>query len=133
MKKHLSGFTLGVLFFGAVTAQPVAPSVVMGRKEVPILCYHQVRDWKATDSKVSRDYIMPPADLRAELKMLHDSGYHTILPDELYAYLTKGGWFSSKKWKWRRKYKRAIKVRENNNYHMTEFHFFDKQEEEIKL
>ena len=51
----------------------------------------------------------------------------------MFAYLTKGGWFSSKKWKWRRKYKQAIRVKANNNYHMTEFHFFDKQEEEIKL
>ncbi len=51
----------------------------------------------------------------------------------MFAYLTKGGWMSSKKWKWRRKYKQAIRVKANNNYHMTEFHFFDKQEEEIKL
>jgi ribonuclease G len=51
----------------------------------------------------------------------------------MHAYLTKGGWFLSKKWKWRRKYKQAIRVHANNNYHMTEFHFFDKQEEEIKL
>jgi len=70
---------------------PIPPaSVILGRKEVPILCYHQVRDWKPTDSKVAKDYIMPPADMRAQLKMLHDSGYHTILPDQLYAYLTKG-------------------------------------------
>jgi len=73
-----------------------APSVVLGRKEVPILCYHQIRDWKPTDSKVSKDYIMPPADLKAELKMLADSGYHTILPDQLYAYLTKGDALPSK-------------------------------------
>jgi ribonuclease G len=51
----------------------------------------------------------------------------------MFAYLTKGGWLSSKKWKWRRKYKQSIRVKANNNYHMTEFHFFDKQEEEIKL
>ena len=25
----------------------------------------------------------------------------------MHAYLTKGGWFFSKKWKWRRKYKQA--------------------------
>ncbi len=73
-----------------VNAQVPAPSVILGKKEVPILCYHQIRDWKPADSKVSKDYIMPPADLKAELKMLHDSGYHTILPDQLYAYLTKG-------------------------------------------
>jgi peptidoglycan/xylan/chitin deacetylase (PgdA/CDA1 family) len=95
MKKRLVCFGLVGLFFTASAASlhgendPPA-SVILARKEVPILCYHQIRDWKATDSKVSKDYIMPPADLRAELKMLHDSGYHTILPDQLYSYLTKG-------------------------------------------
>jgi peptidoglycan/xylan/chitin deacetylase (PgdA/CDA1 family) len=76
--------------------KPPPPSVILGRKEVPILCYHQIRDWKPTDSKVSKDYIMPPADLKAELKMLADSGYHTILPDQLYAWLTKGEALPSK-------------------------------------
>ena len=66
------------------------PSVILGRKEVPILCYHQIRDWKPTDSRTAKDYIMPIADFKAQMKMLHDSGYHTILPDQLYAYLTNG-------------------------------------------
>ena len=66
------------------------PSVILGRKQVPILCYHQIRDWKPTDSRGAKDYIMPIADFKAEMKMLHDSGYHTILPDQLYAYLTTG-------------------------------------------
>jgi peptidoglycan/xylan/chitin deacetylase (PgdA/CDA1 family) len=39
---------------------------------------------------------MPPANIKAELRMLHDSGYHTILPDQLYAYLTKGAALPSK-------------------------------------
>src|SRR5258708_26943742 len=39
---------------------------------------------------------MPPAALKAQLKMLADSGYHTILPDQLYAYLTKGAPLPSK-------------------------------------
>ncbi|HET6252566.1 MAG TPA: polysaccharide deacetylase family protein [Puia sp.] len=72
------------------------PAVILSRREVPILCYHQIRDWKPTDSKGSKDYIMPPADLKAELKMLADSGYHTILPDQLYAYLTRGEALPSK-------------------------------------
>src|SRR5215475_7224130 len=98
MKKHLVSLGFVGLFFAASGA-PIQgggggsippPSAILSKKEVPILCYHQVRDWKATDSKVSKDYIMPPADLKAQLKMLHDSGYHTILPDQLYAYYTKG-------------------------------------------
>lgn len=48
------------------------------------------------------------------------------------AYLTKG-WLLSKVSKWRRKYKQRIKVAANNNYHLTEFKFFDDSEEEIKL
>lgn len=51
----------------------------------------------------------------------------------MYAYLTKGGMFRSKQWKWRFKYGQKIKIRDNSNYHLTEFHFFDKHEEEIKL
>jgi ribonuclease G len=49
----------------------------------------------------------------------------------LYAYLTKG--FPSKRMKWRIKFKERIKIQPNTNYHLTEFHFFDKSSEEIKL
>jgi ribonuclease G len=51
----------------------------------------------------------------------------------MYAYLTKGRLFSSKQWKWRWKYGRKINIKENTNYHLTEYHFFDRHEEEIKL
>ncbi|MDR3712443.1 MAG: polysaccharide deacetylase family protein [Puia sp.] len=71
-------------------------ATILARKQVPILCYHQIRDWKPTDSKNAKPYIIPPAVLREQLKMLHDSGYHTILPDQLYAYLTTGAALPSK-------------------------------------
>jgi ribonuclease G len=51
----------------------------------------------------------------------------------MFAYLTKGGIFRSKQWKWRWKYKLPVKIRENTNYHLTEFHFYDRHDEEIKL
>ncbi|MGZ5248253.1 MAG: polysaccharide deacetylase family protein, partial [Flavitalea sp.] len=82
------------------TAQPVFQkdiklemadaATILARKQVPILCYHQIRDWKASDSKVSRDYIVPPSNFESQVKMLHDSGYTTILPDQLYDYLAYG-------------------------------------------
>ena len=50
----------------------------------------------------------------------------------MYAYLTKG-WIFSKLWKWKRKFKHNIRLKSNTNYHLTEFHFFDQHEEEIKL
>ena len=65
-------------------------SVILGKKQVPILCYHQIRDWKTTDSKISRTYIVPPSAFAAQMRMLQDSGYHTITPDQLYAYLISG-------------------------------------------
>lgn len=70
--------------------QEIDKAAVMARKQVPVLCYHQIRDWRKSDKQVDKDYIIPPATFRAHLKMLSDSGYHTILPDELYDYLTKG-------------------------------------------
>ncbi|MBC6491651.1 ribonuclease E/G [Flavihumibacter stibioxidans] len=50
----------------------------------------------------------------------------------MHAYLTKG-WIFSKLWKWKRNFKQNIKLQANTNYHLTEFHFFDAHEEEIKL
>ena len=50
----------------------------------------------------------------------------------LHAYLTKG-WLLSKLSVWRRKYKQKIKIKANSNYHLTEFHFYDDSDEEIKL
>ena len=70
------------------TVPPAA--IILKRKEIPILCYHQIRDWRPTDSKTARAYIVPVAAFQEQIKMLADSGYHTILPDELYAYLTQG-------------------------------------------
>jgi len=77
-------------FYLVSSAQPVNSAAVLARKQVPVLCYHQIRNWRASDKQVDKDYIIPPATFKAHLKMLADSGYHTILPDELYDYLTKG-------------------------------------------
>jgi peptidoglycan/xylan/chitin deacetylase (PgdA/CDA1 family) len=63
---------------------------IISRKQVPILCYHQLRDWKPTDSKTARDYIVPEGVFKAQLKILADSGYTTILPEQLENYLSYG-------------------------------------------
>ena len=60
------------------------------RKQVPVLCYHQVRDWRADDSKTARPYIIPPSRFLLHMKMLRDSGYHAVSPDQLVDYLVKG-------------------------------------------
>jgi peptidoglycan/xylan/chitin deacetylase (PgdA/CDA1 family) len=65
-------------------------AAILSRQQIPILCYHQIRDWKLTDSKLAKDYIVPVAVFKAQIKMLADSGYHSISPDQLYNYLVAG-------------------------------------------
>ena len=72
-----------------------APTI-LARPQIPILCYHQLRDWKPSDGKVARDYIVPPAQFRDQMKVLADSGYHAILPDQLMEYLLYGKALPSK-------------------------------------
>lgn len=69
---------------------------ILARKQVPILCYHQVRNWKPADGKVGKDYIVEIQNFKDQIKMLADSGYHSILPDQLYAYLNTGAPLPSK-------------------------------------
>jgi peptidoglycan/xylan/chitin deacetylase (PgdA/CDA1 family) len=95
-KSFITLLSVGIssLFLQQVAAQN--NSAIMARKQVPVLCYHQIRDWRPTDSKNAKDYIMPIATFKEHIKMLADSGYHTILPDQLYDYLTKGTALPSK-------------------------------------
>lgn len=79
---------------GEITQQKsgkiASASEILARPQVPVLCYHQIRNWTASDGKVGKDYIVPTAEFRSQMKMLSDSGYHTILPDQLYNYLAYG-------------------------------------------
>ncbi len=76
---------------GTVTATaPADAATILAKKQVPILCYHQIRDWNASDSKAAKDYIVPEQLFKEQLQVLADSGYQTILPDQLLAYLTTG-------------------------------------------
>ncbi|MBO3269559.1 polysaccharide deacetylase family protein [Hymenobacter defluvii] len=71
-------------------ASVASAAVIYARPQVPILCYHQIRDWRPRDSKSAKDYIVPVDAFKKQIQMLADSGYHTILPDQLYAYLATG-------------------------------------------
>lgn len=66
------------------------------------------------------------------LVMQKHNGLSVMVHPIIYAYLTKG-WFFSIRRKWSWKYKQQIKLKPNNNYYLTEFHFFDSNDEEIKL
>lgn len=70
--------------------RPASNAEVMARKQVPILCYHQIRDFRPKDSERAKDYIVPPSKFSEQMKRLADSGYKTILPEQLMAYLQYG-------------------------------------------
>jgi peptidoglycan/xylan/chitin deacetylase (PgdA/CDA1 family) len=80
----------------AINPKPAAIPVIadadkiLNRPQVPILCYHQIRDWKPSDSRRAKDYIVPLSNFQQQMKFLADNGYHTILPDQLYDYLLTG-------------------------------------------
>lgn len=116
MKKLILSFTVAALMLSAscgspadhppVQNTPEAPAdmkmqtdtivkiadaaTIMARPEVPVLCYHQIREWKGNESRGVKDVVVPPAVFKSQLQLLADSGYQTILPDDLYAYLTEG-------------------------------------------
>jgi len=74
----------------ALPKEPANAATILNRPQVPILCYHQIRDWRPTDSKQAKDYIVPVAAFEQQIKMLADSGYHTISADQLNNYLLYG-------------------------------------------
>jgi peptidoglycan/xylan/chitin deacetylase (PgdA/CDA1 family) len=65
-------------------------ATILARKQVPVLCYHDIRDWKPNERTSMKEYIVPVQNFKDQMKTLHDSGYKTISPDEYYAYLTTG-------------------------------------------
>ena len=72
-----------------VTTNDVAS--IFLKKEVPVLCYHHIRTARASDGANMKTYSVSPASFAGQMKALYDSGYQTILPDQLYEYLVHNG------------------------------------------
>lgn len=66
-------------------------ATILSKKEVPILCYHQIREIKASDSEMIKTYAVTPAAFASQMKALSDNGFQTILPDQLREYLLYDG------------------------------------------
>lgn len=60
---------------------------IMARKQVPVLCYHHIKD---VISKKDGEYSVSTAAFKEQMKALADSGYKTITPDQYYNYLVYG-------------------------------------------
>jgi len=66
----------------AVVKQTInTPARVYAKPEVPVLCYHRIADDRKSDYEVS------PTTFTSHIKILADSGYHSISPTQLYDYL----------------------------------------------
>jgi peptidoglycan/xylan/chitin deacetylase (PgdA/CDA1 family) len=61
-------------------------ATIMARPQVPVLCYHHIYDVP----KATREYDVTANEFRKQMQILADSGYHTVLPDQLYNYLAFG-------------------------------------------
>ncbi len=71
-------------------------SEIIAKKEVPVLCYHHIRKWRKKDTKRDINDVISPMKFEKHLKMLADSNYNAILPNELYNYLLFGQKLPSK-------------------------------------
>ncbi len=68
-----------------------SPNEIAKRATVPVLCWHQLRDWKASDSEYDRSLLVcPPDNFRAQLDALVDDGWTTIGPDQYLEHLVEG-------------------------------------------
>ena len=70
--------------------KPADAATVLSRKQVPVLCYHHIKDLKPGQSKRMLGYTVPVAVFREQIKSLADSGYKTITPDDYINYLNTG-------------------------------------------
>lgn len=76
-----------------VTVKKVMASAaaILSKKEVPILCYHNIKDFTASSGEMTKVYSVKPLDFADQMKALSDAGYETILPQQLYNYLLYDG------------------------------------------
>ena len=88
IKKEVSA-TPDTIAVPKVQPQSVAneAAAILARKEVPILCYHNIKDFSASAGEMTKTYTVKPAAFAEQMKALSDAGYHSILPHELYDYL----------------------------------------------
>lgn len=79
-----------------IKKDPASANEIMARKQVPVLCYHHIRDPKPGQSETFKSYSVSPVQFADQMKALKDSGFETILPDQLYDYLVYGAQLPAK-------------------------------------
>ncbi len=108
-----------------ITRQRMKPEMNINTAEICPAC-------NGTGKVTSTFLLHDEIEKRLNYLIIHQHKNLTILVHPIvYSHLTKG--IFSIAWKWKRKFKAKIKVKSNSDYYLTEFHFFDANEEEIKF
>lgn len=71
-------------------------SNILQKSEIPVLCYHRIRNSLVSDGRNMKTYSVSPSLFAEQMKTLHDNGFHTISPEQLYEYLVHEGNLPSK-------------------------------------
>ncbi|MEO8961522.1 MAG: polysaccharide deacetylase family protein [Ginsengibacter sp.] len=79
-----------------LTAEAADAATILAKRQVPVLCYHHIREPKSGQSETLKSYSVSPSQFAQQMKILKDSGYETVLPDQLYDYLLHGGTLPAK-------------------------------------
>ena len=109
-----------------ITRQRMKPEMNINTQEVCPSC--------SGTGKISSTIILED-EIEKNLSYLftHQHNNLTIVVNPIiHAYLTKG-WLWSKFSKWKRKYRKRITLRADTNYHLIEFKFYDRNDDEIRL
>jgi peptidoglycan/xylan/chitin deacetylase (PgdA/CDA1 family) len=70
--------------------RPASPRLIAARAHIPVLTYHQIRNWQPTDSPTARQLITPPEVFAAQMDALDQAGYATISGTQLVDHLLSG-------------------------------------------
>lgn len=78
------------------TPTPGTPQEILARSTVPVLCYHQIREFRSSDGAAARSMIHPPSVLDRNFTALADAGYTPVSGEDLVDALELGTELPSK-------------------------------------
>ena len=110
-----------------ITRQRMRPEVNINTSEICPCC-------NGTGKTTPSILLVDEIEKRIHYLVTHQHENLTLMVHPiLYSHLTKGWFYNSIQAKWKRKFKTNIIVKKNNDYYFTEYHFFDSNDEEIKI
>jgi peptidoglycan/xylan/chitin deacetylase (PgdA/CDA1 family) len=56
------------------------------KKEIPVLSYHNIKEFKSTDSEIIKTYTVTPKAFAEQMEVLSKNGFHTLSPNQLNDY-----------------------------------------------